>query len=315
MSGAFPVGLVEQLHTVSPGAPLTLANAAAFASTDLSSTLADSQIAVYPISVFGVETDTAGAEFSGLGTAVAPNSGNAVTLNTEATTFQQRQDLHATMNAVADATGGRAMFGTNDLTGALRQILEDSGNSYTLAFTPANTNFDGRQRQIRVSLQDKGLSLTYRHSYFASQPPSSTKAPPNLLLRSAMEVGKPTFTALTLSSDVTPLVHGSPKVEVSSKLDVQNITFKLDDAGHRHAQLSVLLAALSPGADPKKPPPQTSGILTFDLSDEQYRTLLTQGLQFQQSLSLTPGFWSLRLGLMDLSSGQIGTLELPIKVP
>ncbi len=49
------------------------------------------------------------------------------------------------MRDLADETGGRAFVNTNDLTGAIRQAVQDAAVTYTIGFYP---NSDYARREI-----------------------------------------------------------------------------------------------------------------------------------------------------------------------
>src|SRR5688572_24741343 len=51
-----------------------------------------------------------------------------------------------TMNELAERTGGRAYYNTNDIGGAVRQTIEDSRTNYVLGYYPDSGNWDGRFR-------------------------------------------------------------------------------------------------------------------------------------------------------------------------
>src|SRR5206468_1112094 len=127
--------------------------------------IASLQIAVYPISVLGVQTSFVGPEANGDGavTMLGPN-GLDRTMNSQ---FTNRSILRNSMENIAAVTGGEAFFGTNDLARALRRGLEDGSNYYTVAYRPKNQKWDGKFRSIHVTVEGKRYSLTYRRGYFA----------------------------------------------------------------------------------------------------------------------------------------------------
>jgi len=55
-------------------------------------------------------------------------------------------------------------------------------------------------------------------------------------------------------------------------------------------------------------------VLTLDLSPEQYEAVANKGIVFHQQLHLPPGHYRLRLGVSDLGTRRIGTLDMPIEV-
>lgn len=55
--------------------------------------------------------------------------------------------------------------------------------------------------------------------------------------------------------------------------------------------------------------------LAANLLAEVVPTLHGASRCFQQQLTLASGTWSLRVGVVDLGSGEIGTLDLQIHIP
>jgi len=70
--------------------------------------------------------------------------------------------------ALADATGGRAFYSTNDVTAALADATDIGGNYYSLSYSPTNQNDDGGRRTIAVRVAQPGYKLSYRRFYFTS---------------------------------------------------------------------------------------------------------------------------------------------------
>ncbi|MEM8929543.1 MAG: hypothetical protein AAGE94_00110 [Acidobacteriota bacterium] len=66
------------------------------------------------------------------------------------------------MNIMADDTGGRAIFHSNDFAGALDTIGRDLGTRYSLAYAPDHGG-DGERHTIEVELRDDRRGLTVRH--------------------------------------------------------------------------------------------------------------------------------------------------------
>lgn len=76
---------------------------------------------------------------------------------------------------LARDTGGIPFFNNNDLNIGLRQVLDDTGVYYVLAYEPTNTASDGRFRKIEVRLASRPeLKIQTRAGYFA--PAASTEA-------------------------------------------------------------------------------------------------------------------------------------------
>jgi len=55
-------------------------------------------------------------------------------------------------------------------------------------------------------------------------------------------------------------------------------------------------------------------VLKLDFTPEQYRQVAKTGIQFGLQLGLKPGEYRLRLGVGDMSSYRLGTLNIPLTV-
>lgn len=293
--------------------------------------VANSQIAVYPISVTGLETGGVGVDVSGTamasmyGTSGASNNAgngtNSVKHTLGDTLNQQsinRSTLHGAMEEIAYQTGGEAVFGSNDLVDALRRTMEDGSNYYTLAYRPQNHDWNGAFRKIKVELAQKGYSLTYRRGYFATAE-SVTNEDASQELVAALQPGAPQSTLLLIKARVLLPDSANPSLVVATTVDPAGIEFTTDAAGVRHGRLLVLLVALPQSLDGKvntqlDSPPQTSGSLHLDFTPDQYQSILKTGIQFGMKLPLKPGNYRLRLGVSDMNNHRLGTLDMPMTV-
>ena len=160
--------------------------------------LTSAQIAVYPLNVRGVVVNpegrlTGGGPHTGIGgeTPSSPaaaaaaggapagavasstpasgvNTANQTALNN---TYESAYADNMMSDDIAASTGGRAFYSTNDLAGAIEEIVEDGSNYYTLTYSPSNPNYDGTLRKIRVEIEgQRKYKLEYRRSYYADDP-------------------------------------------------------------------------------------------------------------------------------------------------
>jgi VWFA-related protein len=79
------------------------------------------------------------------------------------------------MQDMAADTGGLAFVNTNDLTGAIRQILEESAVTYTLGFYVDPASLDGKFHRLSVQVTRPGLTVRYPKGYFAFKDEPATK--------------------------------------------------------------------------------------------------------------------------------------------
>jgi hypothetical protein len=77
------------------------------------------------------------------------------------------RDTDSTLRRLAADTGGRAYVSENDILGSLRQVSDDAQTSYSLAYYPANAQFDGKYRRLEIRFKRPGLSADHRKGYYA----------------------------------------------------------------------------------------------------------------------------------------------------
>jgi VWFA-related protein len=273
--------------------------------------IATAQIAIYPISLLGLEAEGVGSAASGVGQ-VHLGGGNG---DTTASQFNARQALKAAMNDIADQTGGEAFSGSNDFAQALHRSMGDGSNYYTLAYQPSNHNWNGHFRKLHVELTKGGFSLSYRRGYFAlvdaSQPGTDLTQ-----LNAALQPGMPESTMLSLRSRLELSQSAPGIVRVSSVVSAQNLSLVSSEDGQTRGRLLVLLVAFNDAAGTTHagPPPQTSAVLNLNFDSKQYQAVLANGITFTQQLKLPPGRYRLRLGVSDLGAHRLGTLDMQVEV-
>jgi len=268
--------------------------------------LASARIAVYPTSIFGLASQASSAavtspvEFGGQNP--GDPRGGFFTLN----------NLKVEMNDLARVTGGEAIFGTNDIAGAMRRTMDDSASYYTLAYTPTNQTWNGQFRAVRVNATGD-LNLIYRRGYFATPDGSATDSGQDF--ERAMQPGVPEETGLRVRSRVLPADPQHPGLFVESTINTADVAFATMPDGHRRAKLFVQLVGFSDAEQQPKTVPQTSGTLNIDLDPQKYEYIVSAGIAFRQQLELKPGAYRVLLGVSDQNSHKVGTIEMPITVP
>ena len=72
-----------------------------------------------------------------------------------------------TMEALAQRTGGKAYYNSNDLKNAIRGAIDDSKVTYVLGYYPAHNTWDGKFHELNVQVDHKGANVRRRLGYFA----------------------------------------------------------------------------------------------------------------------------------------------------
>jgi VWFA-related protein len=75
-------------------------------------------------------------------------------------------------NRLAKATGGRTLYGRNDVDAEIQTAIQDGANFYTLTYRPANVTLDPQKfRRIKVTLDRPGLKVITREGYYLQYGP------------------------------------------------------------------------------------------------------------------------------------------------
>ena len=207
LSGAFPANIF-------PGDdPLDIFGAWAGNREDLEhleDQLTVGQVAVYPVDIRGLMNDPM---FD-----ASANYRSPADLNQAHSNFiMEIAGEQATMDQIAQDTGGHAFYNSNGLSDAIATSTEDGANYYTLSYAPSNTKFDGRLRKIRIQLTQRGYHLAYRHSYLADDSVlerNAAYAP--TVVQVALRRGAPLAQELSLRVHITPL--GKPKAATKEEI-------------------------------------------------------------------------------------------------
>ena len=123
-------------------------------------------VAFYPINPRGLEAPPMHADRAGI---VSTDQ-----MVRELNAINHRND---TLLTLADNTDGIAIVNTNDFTTGVRRIANDVQAYYILGYYPANSQFDGTIRTIKVRLKSTGKTVRARHQYRAPTVSEISPAP------------------------------------------------------------------------------------------------------------------------------------------
>jgi VWFA-related protein len=71
-----------------------------------------------------------------------------------------------TMRMLADRTGGRAFYNTNDITNSIRRAVDDSADHYMLGFYPLESEWNTSFHSIKVKVNRPGVEVRYRQGFY-----------------------------------------------------------------------------------------------------------------------------------------------------
>jgi VWFA-related protein len=311
LSTAFPVQLLADPKQTS--APWR--NSAGYQNVLASagSLLAKSRIAVYPVDVRGlqgrgIDISTSATE-NGAWTSGENSNNSGQLMQGQTAAFS---DERATMRQVADQTGGQAFTGTNNLKLAMQRSMEDGATYYTLAYTPDKVDPQTAFHRIDVKVNHPDIKLAYRRGYFSSPTKAASSQSGVAALRGALQPGMPPSTMLFMTATVLPPDETHKDVRIQYVVNPNGVTFgELPDQRRRIILDCITIAYNQDGREVAHASDTLDGII----KPQAYDTVMNNGIPAQQVMALPPGAYTLRLGVMDRPSQQIGTLDVQLVVP
>ncbi|HET9743662.1 MAG TPA: VWA domain-containing protein [Terriglobales bacterium] len=269
--------------------------------------LAAAQVAVYPIDVGGVHTQGTDLSSTGEGTSGVDAQTGISRLNTAfARQLQQETDAHATMDDIADQTGGKAFYGSNDVRDALQRGLVQGSSYYSLSYIPENTAWNGKFRRIQVKLLRGGYRLQYRRGYYAIPETERTAQDSNVKLVAALRPDMPDSTSLFIKALILPPDAGHKSLRVTYLIDPQQVTFSDMPNGRKHALVDLLAIVWDKNG---KDVGHAADTIDATLDQAAYQNVLHSGLQASQEIAVQPGAYRVRIGAVDRASQQVGTID------
>jgi len=280
-------------------------------------------VAVYPVDVRGLQSkgidiSVATAE-NQIMTNVAPEGAHGVVGTSPsalgATITAESAELsndRATMKTIAEQTGGEAFVNTNDLRRVINRSLDDGSTYYTLAYTPPKEDADGGYHRVVVKVPNKNLKLAYRRGYYSIPQPTESGAAGTAALRAALQPGMPPATSMLLTASIELPDAARKDVKINYVIDSNGVDFADVPDSKKRAQIDCMVIAFDTSG---KEVAHASDTLDATLPANIYTTVLTYGLPAHQLIELPPGKYNLRIGVMDRTTQQIGTVDAPLVVP
>jgi VWFA-related protein len=214
----------------------------------------------------------------------------------------------ATMQSLAQGTGGLAFYNTNDIGGAIRRAIDDSGLTYELAYYPTHDQWDGRFREIKVELKRPGVHLRYRKGYFATPVTATTPSSQGQILtvaaRNPLEA-----TELALNVQINAVDSpGARRAKVEVRVDSDQLHFELN-AGHWTDKVEVAWIELdAEGSDIG----HSAKTIDLNIPDQAHDKIKREGLVFNETIGLVDGAVELRLVARDTGTGSVGSVNIPL---
>jgi VWFA-related protein len=213
-----------------------------------------------------------------------------------------------TMNTLANRTGGRAFYNTNDIMGAVRKAIDDSRLTYEIGYYPEDVKWNGAFHNVEVKVARPGVEVRARKGYFAlTQPkltPESRQAAIQMALASPIDATQVGFVTQVRAADVP----GARTLFVAVKVAPNDIDFELADGKYSGA-MEYVLAQMD---DSSKVLDGTGETFQLHYLPAQYDRARATWLTFSKTVPYHADATHLRLIVRDPTTGKIGAVDIPL---
>jgi hypothetical protein len=202
----------------------------------------------------------------------------------------------------------------DDLDIFIRKALDDGRISYTLGFYQSSqyqSNDDKPStpgqpdvHQISVRVSQPGLTLRYRKSYTAEQPPPVSASPVADLVQAMNRPADETAIGITVAATRT-----QDRLDLKATVNLANLDLQSSDGLWKG---SVEFVARFLTAQAVQAGDVLANTATIKLSEAPYQAMLKSGFAYDKELTIPPNAVELKFLVGNLASGKIGTVTIPL---
>ncbi|HTV13344.1 MAG TPA: VWA domain-containing protein [Acidobacteriaceae bacterium] len=242
---------------------------------------------------------------------------------------------HFNMDQIAEETGGEAFYNRNDLGAVVGEAVANGASYYTLGYSPRDLSSSRALRTIDVRLDGGRYGLEYRHAYYAVAPavarkwlPGSTSPLADAMLHGSLPLSQVMYQVRVLPEG-DPALQGATAVEkrsgfaasrlqhpqhylVDYRVNLSGVDAQKLPNGKIHREIELTQVAYTVEGFREN---YTDAAFSVDLTPGQDRIALRDGIQMHQEIDIPEGNNYLRIGVHDVLSGRIGTVEIALAVP
>jgi len=265
-------------------------------------------VSLYPVDTRGLQAFAAGGSASSASIrGTSAYSGRAVEQQ-----FDSNFQTQETLATLANDTGGRAFFDTNDFTKAYDRVQADTSTYYILGYRSTNTRMDGRYRKITVKLNRPDVKLEYRTGYYGPRDfQHYTKDDKEQQLQDELASDLPnTDVPVYLSTELFRSQEDKYFIPVSLVVPGSAIPFTPATEKDK-ASLDILGLV----REKKTNFPVGNVRDTVKIALEGTQETRRQNVQYNTGFLLAPGTYHLKLVIRENQNGSMGSFETDLTVP
>ncbi len=251
--------------------------------------------------------------------AVYPIDARGLVVNEAIDMFQS----HELMREVAEATGGTALYDNNGVAAQANAIVAHAGSFYTLSYTPASLQFDGKWHKVRVEVDGK-YRISYRRGYFADDSrrnvSDETRTRLSVAGRTVQEKLSDRLRPIVFNAEVTAVKPFPTQPLLAYGQTRYAVHFSMSATGfdrHIVKGQSELKLGLGILAFDRYGTPLVRSVTEhdFEVNEDKLRLHPETQIPATQLIDLNPGDTYLYLAVWDPTTERIGTMTVPLQVP
>ena len=272
---------------------------------------AKANLAIYAIDTRGLTADPPGGAASKAG---SRGSGifNGSVYNSQRQGFLASQD---TLYTLANETGGKSFFDSNDIAMGITKTQEAMSSYYLLGYYSSNNARDGKFRKISVKLNNSKLAgkLEHREGYYADKVWGKLNAQDKeQQLKEALSAGDPaTDIPVSLQVDYFRISPTAYYVPVSIRIPGSAIalaakggasTTQFDFAGQIQDERRAVVGNVRDN-------------IPIKLDQDTAAKAARKSFQYDAGFTLEPGRYHMKFVVRENNTGKMGTFETRFTIP
>ncbi len=247
-----------------------------------------------------------------------PGSGGPITVTPLQNYLSARNtDQKIGMNTLALDTGGKPFFETNDLNGRITQALEENRVYYTLSYYPEDFNNPNKARKLAVRVKGHPeYEVRTQRSYVPAELLRAEKERANLtprqrLARAMISPLPVNALGISVAADYFEREGDPNQVLLQTYIESDKLDYQQQDGGYDF-NLEVA-TAIYDGAG--KLINGWSDEIKGGFKAERFEVAKNSGFRQFKWLSLKPGLYQVRVGIMEAKTERLGTAMTWVEVP
>lgn len=230
-------------------------------------------------------------------------------------------DLQTGLNFLADKTGGMAIRNTNDVTGALKRVMDDQGY-YLIGYRPDQSTFNPRTGQrtfhhLSLKVNRPGSFVVRMRNGFLGVTEGETRPSAASAREQILRALISPFGAAAVPVRLTSLFANDPKqgsyMRSLLHVDGSALTFTDEPDGWHQAQFDVVAVTFGENGNIVD---EVGRVDQLRVKGEAYERVLKAGFVYMLTVPIKkPGAYQLRVALRDQASGKLGSSSQFVAVP